>query len=250
MLSSFPFIKDSKDFPLDDIVALLDWRHNMFKSSKSEISSLSRDNNTLIPVFFIDDKYFVPKQFGKANKPAYPGMRKTSIQLFSNLSNIKYTTVPVITEVIDGFQYGLIQWFDNVVSVDKKRDITADDISEILECGLELSRSNVFHLDLNHTNIVKTDRFYFIDPSLAKNHLRPVHNYFNERAVSYHWSPEILNGGFVSEKSSIYSVGKVLEFCNVKINKGVDNLISSFTEKNPVDRPSFSDAYNEINDLL
>jgi hypothetical protein len=250
MLASFRLIKDSEDFPLNDIVALLDWKHSMYKSSKSEISSLSHNNPTLIPVFFIDDNYFVPKQFGKANKPAYPGMRKTSIQLFSNLSNIKYTAIPVITEVISGFEYGLIPWFDDAVSIDKKQDISARDISEILECGLELSQNNVFHLDLNHSNIIKMDRFYFIDPSLAKNHSRPVHNYFNERAMSYHWSPEILNGGFISEKSSIYSVGKVLDFCNVKISKGVDNLISSFTEKNPDNRPAFSDAYKEINGLL
>jgi len=91
---------------------------------------------------------------------------------------------------------------------------------------------------------------YFIDPSLAKNHFRPEHDYFNERGITYHWSPEILKGGYITGKSSIYSIGKTIKFCNKSLDKKVINLINSFLEESPENRPSFEESYKRIKEII
>lgn len=251
MLSPFKFIQESQAFPLDKIVAVLDWKRNMYKSNKEEITKLNQKYPELIPVFLINNCYYVPKQFNKVGEPAYPGMTETNLEVFQNLSGIKYTTTPLLTETIDEYEYGLIKWYENSYTLFEKRNkIDLIDIKQIIECGLELGKQGVFHLDLNHDNIIKTDRIYFVDPSLAKPHFRPEHNYFDERTISYHWSPEILNGGYITEKSSIYSIGKTIRFCNKNVNNNLTTLINSFIEKNPDDRPSFNEAYKKVKELV
>lgn len=249
MLPSFTFVKDSKLFPLDAIVGALDWKHKLYSADFDMLSKHSMNGHMLTPVFLIQDEYYIPHQFNKANTPAYPGMSETNLNIFENLHDIKYTTIPVITENINDYEYGLLKWINNASTLFEVKEFKMENIKQIIECGLELNRQNVFHLDLNFDNILIADRVYFIDPSLAKDHCRPLGNYFNERAITYHWSPEILFGGNVTEKSSIYSLGKTITFCYQNICDRLVPLLNAFLENNPSYRPSFVEAYEEIKRL-
>jgi len=113
MLSSFELIKNSKRFPFQDIVGVLDWRNHFhkinYKTDKNEIYNYVNKGNKLVPVFLIAEEYYVPKEFDKANEPAFPGMNKSTLDIFQNLSDIKYTTIPILTNIINDYQYGLIK---------------------------------------------------------------------------------------------------------------------------------------------
>lgn len=247
MLASYEFIKDSRVFPFDNLIGMLDWKHVAYSTTLKQISKLTEEGHKLVPLFLINKKYYVPKQFNKTCKAAYPGMKETSLELFQRIKGINYTTIPIMTEIINNYEYGLIPWINNSSVITD--NINIKDIQQMLECGNELSEQNVFHLDLNKGNIIKAERIYFIDPSLATNHFRPKHNYFNERAITYHWSPEILNGGKITEKSSIYSLGKTINFCSNKLERKIDNLVNYFIEEDPNNRPSFSEAYKRIKEI-
>ena len=71
-------------------MGLIGWKHEMRQSNKEQISELIDKGHNVIPVFLINNQHYIPKQFGKANKPAYPGMEETSIDVFHSLQNIKF----------------------------------------------------------------------------------------------------------------------------------------------------------------
>ncbi len=268
MLSSFKFILDSKKFPFDSVVALI----SGFRYKTIKFTPLAPEQRVLVPshlsdeqksdfgpVFSIDDKLYVAKNFGRVGD-SYPGMKESFLDVFNSLSSapIKRTTMPIMTEVLNGYVYGLIEWIPNANDF-FSIPISAFDFKQMIEAGLELSNHNVFHLDLNFGNIIKSSgsgMVYFIDPFLAKNHFRPEHDYFDAYTIQHHWAPELLNGGFVSEKTSVYALGQTLLFrkenwdSTINDNKGLQSLIDSFVDPKHDNRPDFQDAYKRIDEIL
>ncbi|MCF7798467.1 hypothetical protein K9M74_01040 [Candidatus Woesearchaeota archaeon] len=250
MLVPFRLLPNDDSFPLDAIVAMLDWKHELYKSDEAFMKQHDHRRCDVIPVFSLDDALYVPKRLGVSEKPPYSGMKISTQDLFMDLSPAKLTTMPRSVVSADTFLYGLIPWIPEAKDVFReKENLTHKDVKEMVECGVELSKQHVFHLDLNFGNVVKADRIYFVDPSIATPHVRPEHDYFNERMIQYHWAPEVLRGGFVSEKSSVFSLAKTIKFCYKSMDVKLDRLLGACSAQNPAYRPSFTELASEVDRL-
>jgi len=250
MLAPFQRIQSASLLPLDLIAGVLDWRNDVYEADRTIVSFHAENNPSLVPLFLLDDKFYVSVELGRADRPMYPGMIEKPQELYARLKIVNYTTLPVQTETIDGFVYGLIPWIadaQDVFNYARSHDCSLDDVREMVECGVELSEQGVFHLDVHSRNIVKADRMYFIDPSIATPHPRPKHNYFNERALQHHWAPEVMHGGDVSEKSSVFSLGKML--LDVSLDKRLKDMFVPCVKNNPANRPSFKELFGYLQQI-
>lgn len=255
---------------MEKIIGVLDWKNDFYEASYSRLLSTSNQTQaTAIPVFLIDNKKYIPVEFGKEfDGKHFFDLGFSSYDDFVNLiekfskTDFKRVANPCCLDTIrdepleNRFSrtlYGLVPFIEGVDLQIYKFNKSNSDIQktfyEIALASKELSDNDFINLDIHKGNIVKnSNSIHLIDPCLVPSYFRSRGNHISDRSLHTHYSPEVCYGGLITDKSQVYSVGST--FNNIlhsefgtfyedsllwKKNK---KIIKSCTAKNPSKRPS------------